>query len=175
MRSNYQKLLLEENVKASRVGITFLKNFEETGCLTRRLGSGRPSKATAEIKGNCGAPNARGQQDYGSLRCILVARKYNITLRTILRCRTALGWTFCGSAYCQLIQETNKDKCLAWVQAHLHETFDNVTWTDECTIQLETHRHFCCQKQGEPPRPKLRYSTFHVGDYNVIYLYSMYM
>ena len=97
--------------------------------------------------------------------------KYNITLRTVLHCRTALGWTFCGSAYCQLIRETNKDKRLAWAQAHLHETFDNVTWTDECTIQLETHRRFCCRKQGEPPRPKLRYSTFHVGDYYVIYLY----
>ena len=46
-----RKLLLEENVKASRVGIaSFLKKFEETGCLTRRPGSGRPSKATAEIK-----------------------------------------------------------------------------------------------------------------------------
>ena len=28
----------------------FIKKFEETGTITRRVGSGRPSKVTAEIK-----------------------------------------------------------------------------------------------------------------------------
>ena len=154
-----RKLLLEENIKASRVGIaSFLKKFEETGCLTRRPGSGRPSKATAEIKEIMEQQMREDDETTAvQLHRILVARKYNITLRTVLRCRTALGWTYRGSAYCQLIRETNKDKRLAWAQAHLHDTFDDVTWTDECTIQLETHRRFCCRKQGEPPRPKPRY------------------
>ena len=165
-----RKLLLEENVKASRVGIaSFLKKFEETGCLTRRPGSGRPSKATAEIKEIVEQQMREDDETTAvQLHRILVARKYNITLRTVLRCRTALGWTFRGSAYCQLIRETNKDKRLAWAQAHLHDTFDDVTWTDECTIQLETHRRFCCRKQGEPPRPKPRYSIFHVLLCNIL-------
>ena len=52
-------------------------------------------------------------------------RGYSISLRTVLRCRTALGWTFSrGSAYCQLIREVNKCKRLVWARAHLHDTFD---------------------------------------------------
>ena len=31
------------------------------------------------------------------------------------------GWTFRGSAYCQLICQQNKVKCLQWAQEHLNE------------------------------------------------------
>ena len=34
--------------------------------------------------------------------------------------------------------------------------FSDVIWTDECTVQLETHRHFCCRKKGEAPKNKPR-------------------
>ena len=45
------KLLREEGLKASRVEIIkFLTKFQETGFIVRRLGSGRPSKITTEIK-----------------------------------------------------------------------------------------------------------------------------
>ncbi len=43
----------QEQVRCTRVGIAyvyFLKTFEETGNISRRAGSGRPSKITAEIK-----------------------------------------------------------------------------------------------------------------------------
>lgn len=33
-----------------------------------------------------------------------------ISLRTVLCCREQLGWTFRGSAYCQLIRDVNKQK-----------------------------------------------------------------
>ena len=172
MRSYYQKVVVgrERQGKSSRNNL-FFKKFEETGCLTRRPGSGRPSKATTEIKGNRGAPNAQGQHDYGSSTALytggLQIQHYLKNCSPLPHCsRVDLLWQ------CVLPTDSrDKDKHLAWAQAHLHETFDNITWTDECTIQLETHRHFCCRKQGEPPRPKLRYSTFHVGDYYVIYLY----
>ena len=45
------KELQKENLKCSRVGIyKFLKKYRETGLIRRRVGSGRPSKVTAEIK-----------------------------------------------------------------------------------------------------------------------------
>ena len=44
-----------------------------------------------------------------------------MTLKTVLRCRAALGWTFRGSAYCQLIRQENKVKRLQWAQEHLSE------------------------------------------------------
>ena len=64
------------------------------------------------------------------LHTLLVGTGYNLSKRTILRCRTALGWTFRGSAYCQLIREANKSKRLEWAQQYRTDTFDNVVWTD---------------------------------------------
>ena len=60
----------------------------------------------------------------------------NIQQNTILRCWMSLGWTFCGSAYCQLICDVNKQKRLEWAQQWANDTFDDVIWTDECTVQL---------------------------------------
>ena len=51
-------------------------------------------------------------------------------------------------------------KRLDWAKQFLHEAehgFDNVIWTDECTIQLQTHRRFCFRKIGEAPKPNPRY------------------
>ena len=73
------------------------------------------------------------------LRALLQSKGYPLSLRTILRCRTSLGWTFRGSSYCQLIREANKEKRLAWAQRYSGEAeggFENVIWTDECTVQL---------------------------------------
>ena len=45
------RLLREDGVMASRVGISkFLAKFKEKGSIGRRIGSGRPSKITAEMK-----------------------------------------------------------------------------------------------------------------------------
>ena len=91
------------------------------------------------------------------LHGMLTEKGYSISFRTILRCRTAFGWTFRGSAYCQLIREANKQERLQWAQQHLGQSFEDVIWTDESTIQLESHRRFACRKRGEAPRPKPRY------------------
>ena len=45
------RLFWEEGVKTRRVAISkFLAKFEETGSIGRRIGSGRLSKITAEMK-----------------------------------------------------------------------------------------------------------------------------
>lgn len=69
-----------------------------------------------------------------------------IALSTILRCCTALGWIFRGSAYCQLIRDANKTKRLAFAQTYKDDEFNDVIWTDECTVQLENHRRFAVGK-----------------------------
>ena len=44
------KLLQEEQLKASRVGIAkFLKHYEDIGTIVRKQGSGRLTRITAEI------------------------------------------------------------------------------------------------------------------------------
>ena len=53
------RLLREEGVKISCVGISkFLTKFEETGSIGRSIGSGRPSKITAETKKASSRPDA---------------------------------------------------------------------------------------------------------------------
>ena len=44
---------------------------------------------------------------------------YKISLCTVLRCRRSLGWTFRGSAYCQLVRNVNKQKRREWAKANL--------------------------------------------------------
>jgi hypothetical protein len=98
------------------------------------------------------------------LQRILVARRHPLALSTILRSRKKLGWTFRGSAYCQLIREQNKTKRLEWAQRNLatalNDGFKDVIWTDETTVQLEAHRRFACRKVGQPAKLKTRYLFF---------------
>ena len=158
------RLLEEEGLRASRVGIAkFLKKYQQTGSISRRPGSGRPSKITSEIKTLVEQKmRADDETTAVQLHAMLRDHGYNISLRTILRCRTSLGWTFRGSKYCQLIREVNKVKRLEWARQYMTESFDptvafnDVIWTDECSVQLESHRRFCCRKWGEPPKNKPR-------------------
>ena len=79
-----------------------------------------------------------------------------VSLATIVRNRVQLGWTYRGSAYCQLICHQNKAKRLEWARTYLHNNFDDVIWSDEMTVQLETHRRHCYRKLGAKPRSKPR-------------------
>ncbi len=40
---------------------------------------------------------------------------------------------------------------------YANDEFENVIYTDESSIQLETHRRFCCRKRVEAIRPMPRY------------------
>ena len=153
------KILQEEGILVSRFGIhKFLQRFEESGCLMRKPGSGRPSKITMEVKRLVEEQMRLDDETTAhQLYTILTAKGYHLSLKTILRCRTSLGWTFRGSAYCQLIRQANKEKRLTWAQEYKDDDFNNVIYTDECTVQMETHRRYCCRKQGEAPRPKPRF------------------
>lgn len=153
------KLLLEEKMKASRWGVAkFLKRFREDGTILRRVGTGRPSKVTAEVKAIVEEQMRLDDETTAfQLHRLLTEKGYNLTRRTILRCRTQLGWTFRGSSYCQLIRVANKEKRLAWALRNRNGTFEDVVWSDESSIQLETHRRFCCRKKGEWPRNKPRF------------------
>ena len=63
---------------------------------------------------------------------------------------------------CQLIRVENRWKRFQWAIENLYEVltdgFDDVIWTDETTVQLESHRRHSYRKKGQPavlkPRPK---------------------
>jgi hypothetical protein len=59
-----------------------------------------------------------------------------------------------------MISDVNKEKRLEWCRARLEEgdTFENVVWTDESTVQLDSYRAKSYYKEGQPvplkPKPK---------------------
>ena len=155
------KMLYREDLPCSRKCVhQFLKRFSETGTIGRKPGTGGKSKITCAVKTIVEQQMQLDDETTAfQLYHLLRSRGYDIHRRTILRCRTSLGWTFRGSAYCQLIRQANKQKRLDWARQNLNDLFDNVIWTDECSVQLESHRRFCCRKIGVAPRLKPRYST----------------
>jgi len=60
------------------------------------------------------------------------------------------------AAYCQVIRVPNHEKRLRWVQEYLGKDIDDIIWTDEMSVQMETHRRFCCRKRRQKPRYKPR-------------------
>lgn len=108
------KILRDEGMTCSRFGVfKFLKWYQQTGSILRRPGSGRPSKITAEIKAIVEQQMQLDDETTAfQLHALLTARGYKISIRTVLRCRTILGWTFRGSAYCQIVREANRQKRL---------------------------------------------------------------
>ena len=151
-----EHLLRAEGLAASRRGISkFIAKYRETGSIDMRTGSGRPSKITAEVKQIVEEQMQTDDERFAhQLHQLLRSCGYN----TILGCRTALGWTFRGSSYCQLIHHVNKQKRLDWAERHTDLAFNDVVWTDECTVQMESHCRFCCRKRGQPAKNKLRYT-----------------
>lgn len=132
------RMLQEEGMKASRKGIAnFLKRYKKTGTIARRPGSGRPSKLTEEIKRIVDEQMRTDNETTAhQLRALLNSKGYSISLRTVLKCRTSLGWTFRGSSYCQLIRDVNKQKRLDWARKFVGEAatgFNDVIWSDEST------------------------------------------
>lgn len=153
--------LATEGVRASRRGILrFLIRYEQTQSIDRQPGGGRKTIISQEIKTIVERQmHADNESTAIQLYHLLIRRGHRIALRTVLRCRTALGWSFRGSAYCQLIRNANKVLRLQWAQQYIHEAedgFEDVLWTDECSVQIESHRRFCCRKRGEPPKNKPR-------------------
>ena len=93
------------------------------------------------------------------LHKLLLEKGIKVSCRFILCWRKQLGWTFRGNAYCQLIRQNNKEKRLKWAREYLNESeggFENVIWSDESSIQCETHKRFCYRKKNCPPKRKPR-------------------
>ena len=92
------RLLRAEDLTASRRGIAkFLPMYDETGSIAGRPKPGRPAKVTAEVKAIIDQQMAEDDMTSAhQLHHQLRRRGYDISLATILRCRSRLaaGWTF---------------------------------------------------------------------------------
>ena len=95
-------ILRKEEISTSRQTVRqFYLHYLEDGTNNRRPGSGRPTGG-AMVSSYCGKMTRQ------LLHSFLVHNGVDVLLTTILYGRRTLGWTFRGSAYCQLIREVNK-------------------------------------------------------------------
>ena len=88
------------------------------------------------------------------------AEKVLYSVRTIARIRNELGWSFTTARYCQAIREANKTKRLDWCNKRIgeKETFVDVIFMDESTVQLEHHRRKCFRKKKMPRKLKYKHN-----------------
>ena len=151
------KVLAKENLPATRQGIhTFLKKYEECGAIDRKEGTGRKTKISAEVKRLVDAKMMEDDETTGKeLKKMFLEHGHHICERTALKCRTELGWTRRGSAFCQMIHDVNKKS--DWHgRGRMKEMNSDCIYSDEITVQIKAHRRFCCTKSGLKPRYKPR-------------------
>ena len=152
------QVLQQEGISVCRQTVwRFQKHYLEHHCIAPLQRSGRPTKLTERVL----QAIERAMQDddettAAELGLLLQQMGVLVSSRTILKGRRALGWSYRGSAYCQLIRAVNKEKRLQWAREYRDDNFENVVWTDETSVQLETHRRFCCRKFRQKPRYKPR-------------------
>ena len=81
-----------------------------------------------------------------------------MSISTVERARRELGWVVTTPKYCKLIREANKLKRLEGYQEMINtnEQFGDVVFTDESSVQLETHRKRCYRKKHTPRKLKPR-------------------
>ncbi|RMX61442.1 hypothetical protein pdam_00023491 [Pocillopora damicornis] len=73
-----------------------------------------------------------------------------VSASTVRRARKQQGWTLQWTAYCQLICDANKVKRLEFAHRVLEsdDTFNNVIFSDECSISLQAYRRTCFRMDG---------------------------
>ena len=155
---NISEILTEldkEDISITRQSLWRAKKRYLTAGPSKRIG--RPLKLTDEVLDiidKC--TNEDDERTALQLQNVLRQGGNQISLRSILRGRKSLGWTFRGAAYCQRIRDVNKVKRMQWANDYITDNFHDVIWSDESTVQLETHKRYCCRKKGQKPKPKPR-------------------
>ena len=83
----------------------------------------------------------------------------NMSLSTVKRVRTELRWTAKKTRYSALVSDANQEKRVVWCNERMEMSdmdFDDVVFSDECTVQLESHRRVTFYKKGQPVRYKMK-------------------
>ena len=145
----------------SKVSLYLLfKKYEETQSidddLKRRPRPQRPAECHYRFIDNIMAEN----NDYTSrqLHSALTSQHpelHNISISTVKRARVSLGWISKKTRYCALISNCNQEKRVEFCKmltTNKDVEFLDVIWTDECSVQVESHRKITYHRKGEPSR-----------------------
>ena len=151
-----------EGLLISLASVTrIVKKLRSTGSAANRPRSGRPTKLSGEAKAFIDQQMQKNNEmTSGQIQKKLVKYGTSVCSATVRRMRKQLGWTLQRTRYCQLIRDPNKVKRLEYAQRVIEsgDTFDNVIFSDECSVSLEQYRRTCYRKVDEPmkrkPKPK---------------------
>ena len=133
------------------------RHIKEYGTINPLPKSGHPTKLSNNVLQSI--ENTMQEDDETTAKQLvttLTEKGMSLCLTTALKGRRLLGWTRRGTAYCQLIRAPNRIKRLEWAQQNLGASFEDVIWSDETSVQMESHRRFHCYKKGCKPRYKPR-------------------
>ena len=137
--------------------LKFLRRNPETGTIAHAPGTGQASKLTDQLREIIEAHMKKNDETTGLELQKLLKKEvegFDASVSSILQWRNNLGWTAKETKYCQMIREVNKEKRLKWATENQDTSFDNVIFTDETTVQMETHWRTCCYKRGYKPHYK---------------------
>ena len=150
------RCLADEGLKATKVGVyKFVSRYQETGTISRKPGSGMASKFTEDAERIIEDQMNKDDETTGmELKNLLGKSGIQVATSTVLKWRNDIGWTSKGTRYCQMIRDVNKQKRLEWAKLNKDMSFEDLIYTDETTVQIETHRRTCCYKRGQKPRYK---------------------
>ena len=141
--SQIVRCLPQEGHTVSKASVLkFLHRYQETGTIARAPGTGQDLKLTDQLCEVIEDQMKKNDETTGlELQKLLKneVEGFDASVSSILR-RKDLGWAAKRTKYCQLIKEVNKEKRLKWATENQDTTFENVIFTDETTVQMETHR-----------------------------------
>ena len=163
--SAIRRRLAEENILVSAVTLyKLLKKAKELGTVDdRRRNYSSKILSTEHLKYMDEALANDNELTARKLRNILEARwpDLQVSLATI-KCaqKYDLGWIRARPKYCQLIRAASRERHLTRCKERVTEkdTFQDVIWSDECSVQFDNHGRLCFRKKHHQrrlkPKPK---------------------
>ena len=161
--SKIQRRLASEDITVSKKSLSLLlRKYRTTGSVADHQTVKPPRKLTDEhyhFIDDCMADD--DELTATKLQAMLKERypSLEVSVSTIKRARMELGWTVKKTRYGALVSEANQEKRVEWCKER-QETgdmdFDDVLFTDECTVQLEFHRRITFYKKGQPIKYKMK-------------------
>ena len=159
-----QSYLLEEGINISKNSLcALIKKYKQTGSVVDIKGKERPKLLSEEHIRFIDEAMANDDELTSTQLYKKLLESYpesRASCSTVVRARRDLGWVCKRTRYCAMISANNKDKRLEWCKLQVKDetdlAFENVIWSDESSVQLESHRRMSFHKEGEPAKLKMK-------------------
>ncbi len=134
---------------------------KSNGSLERKPGSGRPKKLSPVILAAVQSEMAKSDEKTAKELHQTIAAPLNLEIhaRTLMRGRKLIGYDCKSTQYCQFVSQKNQLIREQWAKEQLEAIkngyrFEDIIFTDETKIILNSHRPKCCRRKGDPPNYK---------------------